>query len=187
MNSFTQPGEILDNKVFITLEDPIEYTFHSTDSVKFSQKELDKDFISFASGIKQALREHPNCVNVGEARDREVIQAAIEAARTGHLVSTSFHAGDVGGTISRLLFHLDNNKDLSYDLILNLNIIMSQKLLKQDDRYLVDTQFLLFVDEIREHLLNIINKEENIQFEVNKLIKDDRLKKLGIVKDWSYQ
>lgn len=187
MNSFTQPGEILDNKVFITLEDPIEYTFHSTDSVKFSQKELDKDFISFASGIKQALREHPNCVNVGEARDREVIQAAIEAARTGHLVSTSFHAGDVGGTVSRLLFHLDNNKDLSYDLILNLNIIMSQKLLKQDDRYLVDTQYLLFTDEIREHLLDIVNNEKNVQFEINKLIKNERLQQEKIVKDWSYE
>ena len=187
MNSFTQPGEILDNKVFITLEDPIEYTFHSTDSVKFSQKELDKDFISFASGIKQALREHPNCVNVGEARDREVIQAAIEAARTGHLVSTSFHAGDVGGTVSRLLFHLDNNKDLSYDLILNLNIIMSQKLLKRDDRYLVDTQYLLFTDEVREHLLDIVNNEKNVQFEINKLIKDERLQQEKIVKDWSYE
>lgn len=187
MNTFTRPGEILDNRVFITLEDPIEYSFKSTDTVKFSQKELDKDFISYPLGIKQALREHPNCVNIGEARDREVITAAIEAARTGHLVTTSFHAGDVGGTISRLLFHLDNNKDLAYDLILNLNIIMSQKLLKMDDKYQVDTQFLLFVDEIREHLLDIINKEENIQFEVNKLIKDERLQKLGLVKNWSFE
>lgn len=187
MNTFTQPNDILDNKVFITLEDPIEYEFKSTDSVKFSQKELDKDFISYPLGIKQALREHPNCINVGECRDREVITACIEAARTGHLTTSSFHAGDVGGTISRLLFHLDNNKDLSYDLILNLNIIMSQKLLKRDDKYLVDTQYLLFTNEVREYLLNIINENKNVQLEVNNLIKDKRLQELQIVKDWDYE
>lgn len=186
MNTFTRPGEILDNKVFITLEDPIEYTYHSTDSVKFSQKELDKDFMSYASGIKQSLREHPNCINIGEARDREVISAAIEAARTGHLVTTSFHAGDVGGTISRLLFHLDNNKDLSYDLILNLNIIMSQKLLKMEDHYQVDTQYLLFTDEVREYLLKVIDNDENIQVSINKLIKDKRFQDMKLVKDWDY-
>ena len=64
---------------------------------------------------------------------------------------------------------------------------MSQKLLKRDDRYLVDTQYLLFTDEIREHLLGIVNNEKNVQFEVNKLIKEDRLKELGVVKDWSYE
>lgn len=186
MNTFTRPNGVLDNKVFTSLEDPIEYSFKSTDSVKFSQKELDKDFISYPLGIKQALREHPNCINVGEARDKEVITAAIEAARTGHLVTTSFHAGDVGGTISRLLFHLDNNKDLAYDLILNLNIIMSQKLLKRDDKYEVDTQYLLFNNDIREYLLNTINEEKNIQIEVNKLVKNEKLQSLGLVKNWDY-
>ena len=125
MNDFTKPGQILDNKVIIGMEDPIEYTFKSTESVKFNQKELEKDFLSYELGIKQSLREHPNVILVGECRDKPVINATIEAARTGHLVSTSFHASDVGGTIARLSFHLENDINLIYDLIINLNIIIN--------------------------------------------------------------
>ena len=187
MNTFTRPNGILDNKVIISLEDPIEYTFHSTLSVKFNQKELDKDFKSFASGVKQALREHPNVILVGEARDKEVISAAIEAARTGHIVSTSFHAGDVGGTVSRLLFHLDNSIDLAYDLILNLNIILSQRLLKRDDKYEVDTQYLLFTDYVRKTILKAIQSGQNIQITVNNLVEDPELQAAKIAKDWAYK
>lgn len=187
MNTFTQLNEILDNKVIISLEDPIEYTFHSTSSVKFNQKELDKDFKSFASGIKQALREHPNVILVGEARDKEVISAAIEAARTGHLVSSSFHAGDVGGTVSRLLFHLDNSIDLAYDLILNLNVILSQRLLKRDDKYEVDVSYLLFTDYVRKTILEAIQNGQNIQMAVNKLVEDKTLQENSIAKDWTYK
>lgn len=186
MNTFTRPGGVLDNKVIITLEDPIEYIFHSTDSVKFSQKELDKDFSNFALGIKQALREHPNCINVGEARDKEVITAAIEASRTGHRVTTSFHASDVAGTVSRLLFHLDNSIDLAYDLILNLNLIMSQQLIKQDTGYLVDTQYLYFSDEVTQAIIRAIDNNQNIQVVVNELVHNPELQDAWIAKDWDY-
>lgn len=188
INTFTQPGGILDNKVFITLEDPIENIFNSTESVRVSQKELGKDFISFDMGIKAALREHPNIVIVGECRDKEVICAAIEAARTGHVTSTTFHASDVAGTINRLLYHLDNDKNLSLDLILQLNIILSQKMLKQDGKYLVDTQFMVFDDQITKILVDILdNPDANISTEVNKIIADPYFQQQGLVKDWSYR
>ena len=188
INTFTQPNNILDNKVIITLEDPIENIFESTDSVKINQKELGKDFLSFDLGIKAALREHPNMIIVGECRDKEVICAAIEAARTGHTCSTTFHASDVGGTINRLLYHLDNDKNLSMDLILQLNIILSQKMIKQDNGYLVDTQYMLFNDFITNKLVEIIeNPDSNIAVEINKLIQDPDLQEQGIVKDWDYK
>lgn len=188
INTFTQPSNILDNKVLITLEDPIENVFECTDSVKINQKELGKDFISFDMGIKASLREHPNMIIVGECRDKEVICAAIEAARTGHICSTTFHASDVGGTINRLLYHLDNDKNLSMDLILQLNIVLSQKMIKQDNGYLVDTQFLLFDDEVTKRLVEIIElPDANIAVEINKLIADERLQAKGVVKDWDYK
>lgn len=188
INTFTQKGNILDNKVIITLEDPIENNFSSTDSVRIAQKELGKDFISFDMGIKASLREHPNMIIVGECRDKEVICSAIEAARTGHIVSTTFHASDVAGTVSRLLYHLDNDKNLTMDLLLQLNIILSQKMLKQDNKYLVDTQFMLFDDYITDRLIEIVETPEtNLSVEINKLITDPNLKQAGLVKDWDYK
>ena len=188
INTFTQPNNILDNKVIITLEDPIENIFESTNSVKINQKELGKDFKSFDMGIKSALREHPNVILVGECRDKEVICAAIEAARTGHMCSTTFHAADVAGTINRLLYHLDNDKNLSLDLILQLNIILSQKMIKQDDRYLVDTQYLLFNDEITDRLVKILDiKDANLSAEINSMIQDPRLQEEHVVKDWDFK
>jgi len=187
MNDFTKPGEILDNKVIIGMEDPIEYHFKSTDSVKFNQKELGRDFVSYELGIKQSLREHPNIILVGECRDKPVINATIEAARTGHLVSTSFHASDVGGTIARLSFHLDNDINLIYDLIINLRIIMSQSLVPSDTGYLVDTQYMIFEDDITKRILDIVQKGENISLEIEKMFSEEDLLTRGVVKDWSYK
>ena len=153
-----------------------------------SQKELGKDFLSFGMGIKAALREHPNIIIVGECRDKEVICAAIEAARTGHVTSTTFHASDVAGTINRLLYHLDNDKNLSLDLILQLNIILSQKMLKSNGKYLVDTQFLLFEDEITARLVDLLDDPDaNLSKEINKMIQDPDLQAKGLVKDWDYK
>lgn len=187
INTFTKPGEILDNKVIITLEDPIENLFKSTEHVRILQKELGKDFKTFGLGIKASLREHPNMIIVGECRDKEVICAAIEAARTGHITSTTFHASDVAGTMNRLLYHLDNDKNLSMDLILQLNIILSQKMLKQDGQYLVDTQFLLFTPLIKEHLSNALKANDDIGEVIRHLILDPALQANGTVKDWDYK
>lgn len=184
MNSFTQPGEILDNRVIIELADPIEYIYNDTPTVKFSQKELGKDFKSFALGIKQALREHPNMVNVAECRDKEVIEAAIEACRTGHGVFTSFHASDVPGTISRMSFYLDN-KDMIYDLIINTNLIIAQKLEPSNDKYVVKTQYMLFNDDITKRVLNVIDSGKNISVGIEEMFHDQNLINQGLVKDWS--
>lgn len=187
INSFSTPGGILDNKVIITLEDPIENEFDSTESVRVVQKELGKDFRTFALGIKASLREHPNMIIVGECRDKEVICAAIEAARTGHITSTTFHAADVAGTVNRLLYHLDNDKNLSLDLIMQLNIILSQKMLKQEGKYLVDTQYLLFTPQVREMLSNTLKAGGDLSEQINKMIADPQYQAVGWVKDWDYK
>lgn len=187
INTFTQSGGILDNNMIITMEDPIENIFTSTDSMRVVQKELGKDFISFEMGIKASLREAPDRIIVGESRTKEVICAAIESSRTGHGTVSTFHAADVSGTLSRLLYHLDNDPNLSMDLILQLNLILSQKMIKQNDRYLVDTQFLLFDDYVTKQLVNMIQQPDaNVVVEVDKLVHDSGLQSKQITKDWDY-
>lgn len=180
-NSFTEPGSILNDKVIIGLEDPIEYQFKERDNVKINQKELNQDFKDFASGVKIALREHPDIILVGECRDKNVINATIEATRTGHLVSTSFHADDVGGTINRLCYHLENDTNLIYDLIINLRLIMSQRMVKGVG---VNTQFMYFDDDITQRILQIVHDGGIINVEINKLFNDEELLKRGVIKDW---
>lgn len=187
INTFTQPNGCLDNKVIITLEDPIENLFDSTKHVRIMQKELRKDFLSYELGIKGALREHPNMILVGEMRDKDVIGATVEAARTGHTVATTFHAGDVSGTLSRILYHLENDKNLAYDLIIHLNMILSQRMLERNDKYIVDTQYLYLNDQITKHLLKILaNPNANVVVEVEKLVKNQQLQEALIAKDWDY-
>ena len=186
INTFTQPNNILDNRVIITLEDPIENEFDSTDSVKINQKELGKDFLTFSKGIKSALREHPDVIIVGEMRDKEVISTAIEAGRTGHLVSTTFHASNVGTTISRILDHLENDKNLAYDLVSQLNIVIAQRMLQRDNGYFVDTQYLLFDEAITRYLINAINSNANVFIEAEKLVNDPKIQAAGLSKTWEF-
>ena len=74
------------------------------------------------------------------------------------------------------------------DLILQLNIVMSQKMLKQNDKYLVDTQFMLFNDYITDRLIQLTeNPNANLAVEINILIHDPSLQQQQLVKDWDYK
>ncbi len=86
----------------VTLEDPIEYT-HTQKKATVNQRELGKDFDSFANGLRAAMRQAPKVILVGEMRDRESVEIALNAAETGHLVLTTLHTTDAGQTINRIL------------------------------------------------------------------------------------
>jgi twitching motility protein PilT len=86
----------------ITLEQPIEY-FHSNQNCLIRQREVGRDTPSFEQGLKDALREDPDVILVGELRDREAIQLTLNAAETGHLVFATLHASNVGEAIQRIL------------------------------------------------------------------------------------
>ena len=82
----------------------------------------------------------------------------------------------------------DNDKNLSLDLILQLNIILSQKMLKSNGKYLVDTQFMLFEDEVTKRLVDLLDDPDaNLSKEINEMIHDPDLQKRGLVKDWDYK
>ena len=187
INTFSQKGDVLDNTVWSTLEDPIEYRFESTDSFKITQKEMGEDFREFADGIKVALREHPNCILVGEIRDKYSISSAIEASRTGHLTMTTFHADDVAGTLRRLLYHLDNSSDLTYDLIANMRCIVSQHLIPQADRYLVDVEYLYFSPTIKRTILNGLKKGDNINSIIEDIMSNKEFIDSKEVRNWESQ
>ncbi|MCL4176631.1 MAG: PilT/PilU family type 4a pilus ATPase [Verrucomicrobia bacterium] len=114
----------------VTIEDPIEYVFED-DQAQFEQREVGIDTASFADGIRNAMRQDPNVIFVGEMRDRASIFAAVQAAETGHLVVTTLHADSVAQAIARLREHYPaaEQPGLSSLLARNLNAVVAQRLL----------------------------------------------------------
>ncbi|HZZ79018.1 MAG TPA: PilT/PilU family type 4a pilus ATPase [Gemmataceae bacterium] len=115
----------------ITVEEPVEYKFPRAANSVVTQREVGKDVLTFADGLKHGLRQDPDVILVGEIRDRETAQMALSAAETGHLVFTSLHTRDAKGAISRYadLFPQDVQKDIRVQLALSLRAIVSQRLL----------------------------------------------------------
>lgn len=186
LNDFSKNGGVLCNSTIISLEDPIEYVVPSTENINIIQKELGIDFKEFSTGVKQALREHPNFINVGETRDAETIQTLVEASRTGHGVVSSFHSSDVGDTIARMYNYLiKDNESIMYDLINNMNFILCQKLIPSDTGFHLSTQWMVFTDQIIKFLIKNIEIGKNIPTVVNALFQNQELLKYKIVKDWS--
>lgn len=113
----------------ITIEDPIEHLFADARS-HFEQREVGIDTASFADGIRNAMRQDPNVIFVGEIRDRESIWAVMQAAETGHLVVSTLHADSVAQAIGRLREHYPATEQgaLSALLARNLNSIVCQRL-----------------------------------------------------------
>ena len=86
----------------ITLEDPIEFV-HGPGQGLVTQREVGRDTVSFASGLRAALREDPDVLMVGELRDTESIRLALTAAETGHLVLATLHTNSAASSITRLV------------------------------------------------------------------------------------
>jgi twitching motility protein PilT len=118
----------------ITLEDPIEYRMKSSAAV-VSQREVGRDVPSFEAGVRDALREDPDIIFVGEMRDQDSAAWALTAAETGHLVFSTLHTRDCRGSITRLLdmFPSDRKDEIASQLSLGLSHIICQKLLKRAD------------------------------------------------------
>jgi twitching motility protein PilT len=114
----------------VTIEDPIEYLFTDARS-HFEQREVGLDTRTFADGIRNAMRQDPNVIFVGEIRDRDSIWAAMQAAETGHLVLTTLHADSVAQAIGRIreFYPADEHANISSLLARNLNSIICQRLI----------------------------------------------------------
>lgn len=118
----------------VTIEDPIEYYHHDVHSF-VSQREIGTDTTSFAEALRQALRQDPNVIMVGEMRDVETIMTAVTAAETGHLVLSTLHTPNTVQSIDRILdtFSGDQQKQIRMLLSSCLRGVVSQKLLQRAD------------------------------------------------------
>jgi len=86
----------------VTIEDPVEFHFKPKKSI-ISQREIGIDVPDFAEALKNIVRQDPDCIMIGELRDRETMSAALQAAETGHLVLGSMHVADAQQTFTRIL------------------------------------------------------------------------------------
>jgi twitching motility protein PilT len=114
----------------VTLEDPIEFV-HPQRKATFNQREMGNDFLSFASGLRAALRQAPKIILVGEMRDRETVEIGMAAAETGHLVLSTLHTINAGQTINRIvgMFDQSEEKQVRIRLAETVRWIVSQRLL----------------------------------------------------------
>ncbi len=122
-------------KHVITIEDPIEFVYEDKKSV-ITQREIGTDTESYASALKFVLRQDPDVILIGEMRDQETVEAALEAAETGHLVFSTLHTSTVPQTLDRILdFYPDESRNQVLALLSEyLMAVCGQRLLDRDDR-----------------------------------------------------
>jgi twitching motility protein PilU len=113
----------------LTIEDPIEYVFAHKKSI-IGQREVGLDTLSYDNALREAMREAPDLIMIGEVRDRKTMAAAISYADTGHLCLTTLHAVNANQALDRVinLFSSDARQQILMDLSLNLRGIVSQRL-----------------------------------------------------------
>ena len=118
----------------LTIEDPIEF-LHRHKKCTIHQRELHTDTPSFALALRAALRQAPKVILVGEMRDRETIEIALEASETGHLVMSTLHTIDASKTVERIVgvFPLSDQQAIRTRLAKAFRFIVSQRLLPRKD------------------------------------------------------
>jgi twitching motility protein PilT len=118
----------------VTIEDPIEF-LHTHKNSTIHQRELHSDTPSFSIALRAALRQAPKVILVGEMRDRETIEVALEAAETGHLVLSTLHTIDASKTVDRIIgvFPKNEEKVIRTRIAQSFRFIISQRLIPLAD------------------------------------------------------
>lgn len=116
----------------ISIEDPIEYV-HPHNNCLITQREVGVDTDNWHAALKNTLRQAPNVILIGEIRDQETMEYAINFSETGHLALSTLHANNANQTLDRIInmFPSEKRQQLLMDLSLNLRAIISQRLLKK--------------------------------------------------------
>ncbi|OQC02513.1 MAG: Twitching mobility protein [Alphaproteobacteria bacterium ADurb.Bin100] len=129
----------------LTIEDPIEYLF-THDRCTVDQREVGIDTHSFADALRNAMRQAPDIIMIGEIRDRETMEHAIAYAETGHLCVSTLHAANASQALKRIINFFPENlhPQLRMDLSLNLQAVISQRLLPgHEGKRVLATELLL--------------------------------------------
>ncbi|MEE2670622.1 MAG: type IV pilus twitching motility protein PilT [Bdellovibrionota bacterium] len=165
-----------ENGHIITLEDPVEF-MHSHKASIVNQREIGVDTLSFSNGLRSLLRQDPDIVLVGELRDVETIEAALEIAETGHLVFGTLHTNSTIQTISRIInvFPADQQDPIRTLLSFVLQGVVAQQLLPKKGGGRVLCQEILRLTPairnlIREDKLHQVYSAMQINQEATKMV-----------------
>lgn len=144
----------------LTYEAPIEYTYDTVHSPRslVSQSEIPRHLPDFAAGVRNALRRKPEVILVGESRDKETINASIEAAQTGHAVYTTTHTMGVASTVQRMIsvYDMEEREERAIALMESLRMIVTQALVPRVGGGRVGVrEWMKFPDEVREKLMDM--------------------------------
>ncbi len=147
------------NRKVVTYEAPIEFVYDEieTTSAVVSQSEIPRHIPSFAAGVRNALRRKPGLIMVGECRDAETINAALEAALTGHPVYTTLHTSGVAETMRRLVTSFTGRERAgrTIDILETIRLCIWQKLVPTvDGKRVALREYLVFDQEVRDILLD---------------------------------
>ena len=161
------------NKKILTLESPVEYK-HTSKKSMIVQKEVGpgRDCLCYSDGVKNSLREDCDIIVVGEIRDRETMDAAIETAEAGHLVIGTLHTKSCAETIDRMInfYDISDQQSVKYLIASLLKLVISQRLLKGRNGKLVLVPEVMVVDNI---IAGIIRKEKISVSEIEDAIQSN--------------
>ena len=177
LNSLIDEINQKQNKKILTLESPIEYKHTSKKSI-IVQKEVGKgkDADNYIDGVKNALREDCDILVVGEIRDRETMEAAIEMVESGHLVIGTLHTKSCAETVDRMIGFYDVKEQTTIKNLLSslLKLVVSQRLIKSEKNgKLILVPEVMVVDNtvaacIRKEKFNVSEIEDAIQGNLEK-------------------
>jgi twitching motility protein PilU len=142
----------------LTVEDPIEFLFKHKKSI-INQREVGLDTQSWMDALKNAMRQAPDCILIGEIRDKETMSAAIAYSQTGHLCLATLHANNAYHALNRIInfFPLENRTSLYLDLSSTLKTIISQRLARKPDGKLTPAVEILLNTR---HIAELIERGE---------------------------
>ena len=139
----------------ITVEDPIEFLHPNLQSI-VNQREVGLDTKSYARALKSAVRAAPDVILIGEIRDREAMQSALDMAGTGHLVLGTLHANNAAETLDRIInmFPKDHHSQVFLDMAQYLSAIVSQRLVRsRTGKRVAAVELMLNTPHIKELIL----------------------------------
>ena len=165
-----------ENKKILTLEKPVEFK-HTSKKSLIIQKEVGqgKDVISFRDGVKNSLREDCDILVIGEIRDKETMEAAIDMAESGHLVIGTLHTKSCAETIDRIInfYEVRDQASIKYLMSALLKLVVAQRLIRGINGDLVLVPEVMLVDNvvagcIRKEKFSVSELEDAIQSNIDK-------------------
>ena len=164
VNTINQTRE----KHILTIEDPIEF-LHKNEKSLVSQREINSHVSGFAEAMRSAMRENPDVIVIGEMRDLETMQAAVNASLTGHLVISTLHTADTVQSVERMInmYPVHLREQAAIDLSMSLLAVIAQRLIpmKNENRMIPAVELLLGTPTVRKAIAdrNYTNMEDALR------------------------